>query len=91
MDDPPWTELCLVCGNCDGEEYHDVHGNPLYVVCERCGCESGVDDHSPAALRRSRERWLASDRAADLRQDQLADDIARVPLRFVSTKRLWHR
>ena len=92
MDVVPWTELCLVCGHWeDGEEFHHPTGDPLYVICERCGCESGIDDYRPAELIRSRERWLTSDRARRFPRDQLDADISRVPRRFVQRKPFWRK
>lgn len=56
--EPPDPRTCRVCGWDLGEPGW-VDDVPLYVVCDCCGAETGVDDVPPDALRAYRQSWLS--------------------------------
>ncbi|MFG2439886.1 hypothetical protein [Streptomyces sp. NPDC048508] len=51
--------VCRICGLDVGDLRFDVHGLPLFVICECCGGESGYEDTTLAAVRHYRESWIA--------------------------------
>ncbi|SNX88703.1 hypothetical protein SAMN06272735_9197 [Streptomyces sp. TLI_55] len=50
--------VCRICGLDVGEVRFDGDGLSVFVVCACCGCESGVEDGTAAAVRRHRESWI---------------------------------
>ncbi|ABS03848.1 conserved hypothetical protein [Kineococcus radiotolerans SRS30216 = ATCC BAA-149] len=50
--------LCRVCG-WSLDEPGWVDGLPQYVICDCCGAECGVDEHSAEAARGYRAGWAA--------------------------------
>lgn len=53
-------DVCRVCGWDHGEPAW-ADGEPLYLICDCCGAESGVDDVDPATVLAYRDLWVAAD------------------------------
>lgn len=51
--------FCRVCGFDDQLEAERYFvGEPQYIICPCCGSESGVDDLTPAMVRKARRAWV---------------------------------
>jgi hypothetical protein len=55
-------EMCRVCGWTDATSPDQLWdgGVPLYVVCDCCGSESGVQDVSWRTALRARKVWIGA-------------------------------
>lgn len=76
--------LCRVCGLRQDEPIWGADGqSATYDICACCGCEFGYEDCLPEAIRRHREKWLATGawfdptkRPADWKRE---DQLSKVP------------
>ncbi|NEA58978.1 hypothetical protein G3I60_33685 [Streptomyces sp. SID13666] len=49
---------CRICGLTDGKTHIWKDGEPLYIICECCGMESGIGDETLERVREYRGAWV---------------------------------
>ncbi len=50
--------ICRICGYDNSpDEFWDKNGNPEYLICPCCGCESGHEDINLMSIRNYRINW----------------------------------
>ena len=49
---------CKVCGYFDNSPFYDKYDFPTYIICNRCGSESGLDDTDEETINEYKQEWI---------------------------------